>query len=512
MGIFRFKQRVTCRPQVKPLLPAQVGSLFLLLIWLLALSQSLVRARVRPFPFHQQPSGPIWLEKPILEYFVFTPGLVERLPVESNLNVAQMAILEQAAQNEVKALSLLKQESLPIAADPQLTLEQKRQQIAAMDYNGRIKKILRASDQSLRSGLGVAAYQRLAGWIERQWIVEKELHGKAAAPSSLRTYRVFATRYDSNGAYRVALPDQCLKFANAGNSLCEGDGYVAGSGYTVFMSYEKSAAVIVGESGPWNIDDNYWALPGDPTPRRMFADLPLGMPEAQAAYFDGYNGGLDQFGRQVTAPFGIDLARQVSIDIGLQPGKNDWIDVSFMWTEGWDGAAPDKPGQTGAPQPPASTNYVIPVQMATPMTDGSITHVVQEGQSLWSIATAYQVSLEQILTLNGLVEGDVILPAQKLLIRPATTGIPNTPNHPPVRTLNPTEQPATEAASAAETERPPSAPDPVPSQSSDEEFNASSQRANRSSPAIDPIMAVILGFVLVGLSLIVLGTWLQKKP
>ena len=68
----------------------------------------------------------------------------------------------------------------------------------------------------------------------------------------------------------------------------------------------------------------------------MFADLPAGMPEAQAAFFDGYNGGVDQYGREVIAPFGIDLGRQVSIDIGLEPGNNDWINITFAWTEGWD--------------------------------------------------------------------------------------------------------------------------------------------------------------------------------
>jgi len=37
------------------------------------------------------------------------------------------------------------------------------------------------------------------------------------------------------------------------------------------------------------IDDNYWAGPKSPRPRRMFTDLPVGMPEAQAAFQNGYN-------------------------------------------------------------------------------------------------------------------------------------------------------------------------------------------------------------------------------
>ena len=134
----------------------------------------------------------------------------------------------------------------------------------------------------------------------------------------------------------------CLKFSNAGNRLCADDGYQINQGYFVYLSYEGETAAEVWESGPWNVDDNYWSTGRDPQPRRMFADLPAGMPEAQAAFFDGYNGGVDQYGRMVTAPFGIDLGRQVSIDIGLEPGNNDWINITFAWTEGW-----DKPKKVG---------------------------------------------------------------------------------------------------------------------------------------------------------------------
>jgi hypothetical protein len=68
----------------------------------------------------------------------------------------------------------------------------------------------------------------------------------------------------------------------------------------VSIQYENNPAVkvTVGVSGPWNVDDNFWSTVGDPQPRRIFTDLPLGMPEAQAAYFDNYNDGLDQFGRK----------------------------------------------------------------------------------------------------------------------------------------------------------------------------------------------------------------------
>ena len=59
----------------------------------------------------------------------------------------------------------------------------------------------------------------------------------------------------------------CLKFSNAGNRLCEDDGYQINQGYFVYLSYEGETAAEVWESGPWNVDDNYWATRRDPQPR-----------------------------------------------------------------------------------------------------------------------------------------------------------------------------------------------------------------------------------------------------
>jgi hypothetical protein len=44
-----------------------------------------------------------------------------------------------------------------------------------------------------------------------------------------RTCEVYATRYDSGGAYTVAIPDKCIKLANGGSLAC--DGYSFGQNY-----------------------------------------------------------------------------------------------------------------------------------------------------------------------------------------------------------------------------------------------------------------------------------------
>jgi hypothetical protein len=63
----------------------------------------------------------------------------------------------------------------------------------------------------------------------------------------------------------------------------------------------------------------------------MWKTLPQGNPEAQAAYLEGFNGGLDQFGRRVANPAGIDIADgSFWYDLGLS--NNDWVNVTYLWT------------------------------------------------------------------------------------------------------------------------------------------------------------------------------------
>jgi len=445
-----------------------------------------------------------WGQKPVLSYFALTASLAEPMRKGAGLAPAQFRKIQEIARNERQQLDALEKESLEIISNPALTLEQKRAAIVEIEYNQRVLDISQATQAQLKAVLGHPAYARLRRWMESRWSAERRLHGLAAPQKAPRTFRVYATRYDSNGAYTVALPDQCLKFANAGHHLCDKDGYMAGAGYAVFISYNKSVAVSVGEAGPWNVDDNYWAKSGDPQPRRMFADLPLGMPEAQAAYFDGYNGGLDQFGRLVTAPYGIDLARQVSIDIGLQPGNNDWVEVSFLWTDGW-GQTPPK-GSRGTPSTPISTPLPItPVQTVTPNADGSVVHPVQQGQTLWDIATAYQVTLRQLYNLNGLNEEAVIHPGDRLVIHPAShTATPTitltlretSPTTPAPSPTFPTPTPGRTATAATFT----TIPSQIAPNTPDEPSPATEDR----SPA-DPMWLAISALGIMGVALVILG-------
>ena len=83
-----------------------------------------------------------------------------------------------------------------------------------------------------------------------------------------------------------------------------------------------------------------------------------------------------------------------------------------------------KPGAAAAPGARAGgsavdplSQYVFAVQTATPLPDGALIHVVKQGQSLWSIAIAYQTHIEMVQQLNGMPrENLTIFTGQKLRI------------------------------------------------------------------------------------------------
>ena len=178
--------------------------------------------------------------------------------------------------------------------------------------------------------------------------------GSGGLALNFATHRVFATRYDPHveGSIEVAIPDQCAKFAALGQSStlrqfnCP-SGYSLGLDYRVVVTREngQSLTIPVKDVGPWNVDDNYWAGPNSPRPRRMFTDLPVGLPEAQAAFQSGYNtkancteldattattktAGTDQFGRCVLNPAGIDLSTAAAAPLGM---GNEFVTVTFLW-------------------------------------------------------------------------------------------------------------------------------------------------------------------------------------
>lgn len=90
----------------------------------------------------------------------------------------------------------------------------------------------------------------------------------------------------------------------------------------------RCAFAPVWDIGPWNTKDDYW----NPSPQRQqFKDLPQGVPQAQAAFRNGHNGGKDGFGRRPSNPAGIDLGDGIFWDVlGLK--DNSQVQVDYLWT------------------------------------------------------------------------------------------------------------------------------------------------------------------------------------
>ncbi|KUK46013.1 MAG: hypothetical protein XD73_1111 [Anaerolinea thermophila] len=93
------------------------------------------------------------------------------------------------------------------------------------------------------------------------------------------------------------------------------------------------------------------------------------------------------------------------------------------------GSSIEPQATTGPSTGPTSTPAPIiqPITTSTPNPDGSVIHIVQYGETLWTIVEAYNVNMPDLLALNGLTEEDAIFPDQQLLIIPASIEVGETP-------------------------------------------------------------------------------------
>lgn len=168
--------------------------------------------------------------------------------------------------------------------------------------------------------------------LRRLWLTADRGSASSTPPVSTDplTARVYATRVGLVGhrtanGHRVAAHDRFVALPSRRGLAPDGAG-----DYTVQVCTDagRCSWAPVWDLGPWNTRDDYWSTP---TTREDFADLPRGVPEAQAATTDGYAGGHDGSGRTVTNPAGIDLADGTfTDDLGLR--DNSWVRATYLWT------------------------------------------------------------------------------------------------------------------------------------------------------------------------------------
>lgn len=167
--------------------------------------------------------------------------------------------------------------------------------------------------------LGVAVEQAREDWLRMR------ARARITFPQNIAL--VYATQYHGDTALEAALPDKFVKFANRGWMVQPG---YENPPFFAFLRLQAGSGQFIGfpvwDVGPWNEDDDYWHDGGR---RRMFGDLPRGLPEAEAAFFDGYNGGKDQFGRPILNPAGVDLTPEAAARLGLDPLENAWVELDM---------------------------------------------------------------------------------------------------------------------------------------------------------------------------------------
>ncbi len=78
-------------------------------------------------------------------------------------------------------------------------------------------------------------------------------------------------------------------------------------------------------------------------------------------------------------------------------------------------------GATSVPGVSIVPQIIMPVKIATPDADGKIYHVVEMGQSLWSIAVTYQITIHDIEVWNNLSRSTPLRTGQRLFIPSANT-------------------------------------------------------------------------------------------
>jgi hypothetical protein len=258
-------------------------------------------------------------ERPALSLVLSDEQNLEAFRAEFGLGGEEIEQVRAAILRENEALAQASAESDQIVeANAGLPPEEIEAKIAASGYHEKVRAAIAETKATVENLLPEERRPELGPWVDARIIQEgQEASEQTVVPSgkgSGVSCRVFATQYNGFTRSEVALPHKSLKFKG---------------GYSVRIQRGNHATKArVKEVGPWNIRDNYWQGRKN---RDMWRNLPRCTPEAQAAYFDNYNHGKDQYGRKVLNPAGIDLTPQVASKLGLKRYENAWVHVRFPW-------------------------------------------------------------------------------------------------------------------------------------------------------------------------------------
>lgn len=97
---------------------------------------------------------------------------------------------------------------------------------------------------------------------------------------------------------------------------------------------------------------------------------------------------------------------------------------------------PPGPSESGPqvfrPDTSAAPLIITPIELAKPREDGSIVHVIRQGQAMWTIAAYYDVDLAYLYLINGLSEDDILHPGYEVTVQLAEGQVPPPTPTPPL--------------------------------------------------------------------------------
>ena len=149
---------------------------------------------------------------------------------------------------------------------------------------------------------------------------------------------------------------------------------------------------------------------------------------------------------------------------------------------------PEDPALSSTPST-SQEPTAVPVVVSTPMSDGTVKHIIAGGQSLWTIAAVYDILLEELRELNELEPDAIMKLGDEILIQPSYTPT-NTPIGQASPTLPPRYSHTPSPASPGGTAIPFSAATPSPT---DKTANEPRFQTSSKNPTIVILAVVISG-------------------
>jgi hypothetical protein len=267
-------------------------------------------------------------KKPAIAVILSEQQNIDQFQEHFGLSDGQVDDVLAATRGENRFLAQEFGESeIVLAANKDLPKKEIAKKIAASDYDEKIAAAVARTKMRIEAIVPEDQSADLEGWVDEQWDQEVQAASTEDFTASSETYsasnhrkgircKVFATHYTGNTEREVALPHGNLKFGRQPR----------------VRIWRVSGGPAVGprvkEVGPWNTNDNYWMRKKD---RTMFKRVPRCKPEAQVAYYQNFNKGKDEYGREVLNPAGVDVTPDVARSMGLKKYQNAWVYVRFPW-------------------------------------------------------------------------------------------------------------------------------------------------------------------------------------